>query len=586
MKMTRVHSGRIITPQQKMIYARHRSYIMMKPAMKPHLPLTERLPAVHIYPSSLLPNQAARKGIDTEVIPNCIMHCSSHNITPHNKKFKETPPLPLITDKEFENVLSMKLGLCNEIFDFMDPDSDVEGKELKEKYLFELIDLLNNDNEIPFINPRIQRAIFYMLEVNIFRDDPIFPTKAKTLDFTMTAKEPSWPHLFYCYQLLNRFITVFPSAEFVNLSVIHKAIFLTQLPDVNERNQLVTFLKIYYDNRPKERKVMINYINDQFQSLIEGCSVPYCGMPLIVLLTHIVSHTPDPLPKIILDVIKLSLIPTIALPYLSLYLINVKQFFSALISTHPDHIVEVLHHMEKVWPITNPSKQLQCLEILLFVFSKMTKPQFKPISHTSFNFLAQFVNSEHTKLSETVLDIWLKQPPEDWIVQNSRVGISEMYESVVTASHSHWCRVNMDKAQQVLLEMAKINKTQFNKMKISFKSKSPPPKKPLQTQAQIPSQNNSQTPPPHIKETKSAMKLNTIATSPPTRKTNPFIKKWTYVTKKATRRGYEGNFDDTIAEITEYFSNEKEQSCCKSITHFTPAVFERMPSKNDHRGLY
>ncbi|OHT13550.1 hypothetical protein TRFO_03292 [Tritrichomonas foetus] len=549
MKSARLHSGRPKTPQQFVMVNRHRLYIPLKPpAQPPHLKLSERMPAIHVYPSSLITPSNPRKSFDSESIPNCISFSTNHEIHSSHKIYEEAPPLPLVTDKEFENVLSKKLVLCSEVFDFTDPDSEIQAKELKEKYLFELIDLFNNEQEAQLLNPKFQRGIFYMIESNIFRKDPIFPTKQQTLDFVMTVTEPSWPHLFYCYQILNRFVTLFPDAEFVNLSVVHKAITLTQLPDANERNQLVSFLRIFYDNRPNDRLQLINFVNNQLQSLIEGYSIPYCGMPMIVLLTHIISHTPPPLPDYLMKVIKESLIPAISLPYLSLYLINVKQFFSAILTVHPDNIVEILRHMQRVWPLTNASKQQQCLDILLFVFAKMTRPIFKPISHSSFAFLAQFVNSEHTKLSETVMEIWLKQPPDEWIVENSRVGIVEMFDAISIAATSHWCRINMEKANLVLNEMAKINKTQFHKMKIAQK----------QAQAQ----------------------------KPPPKKSNTFIRKWTYITKKASRRGYDVNIDEEVEIISEYFSNDKESASSKVLTHYAPAVFEKMPSKNDHSLLY
>ena len=178
----------------------------------------------------------------------------------------------------------------------------------------------------------------------------------------------------------------------------------------------------------------------------------------------------------------------------------------------------------------------------------MPKDLFRPIARTSFAFLSQFVNSENVKLSDMVLDAWIKPPVEDWILQHSRIGIAEMFEAVNTASQNHWNRGTMEKANLVLGEMAKINKTQYHKMKMAQKQ-----------QDDKFGQNTKKSKPP---------------STPPLL---PVVKKWSYMAKKAFRRGYEIDVDETIAQITDYFSEEQNNH---RITHFTPAVFEKMPRLN------
>lgn len=546
---SRILSGKKPLLPQYLHIQKHRKCIPINPVHTFPAPTRckTRTPSLYQSHASLVPNP--RKVIvDPEFVPTTIEISASHACPATHQKYQETPQLPFVTDPDFETILSSKLKLCNEIFDFSNPKNDIDSKELKEKYLCEIIDLFNNDCEAILLNSKFQRAIFLTVQYNIFRQDPVFPTKEQTFDFTVTVTEPSWPHLFYCYQIFNKFLILYPDAEFVNIGVAKRVIHLMQLPDINERTQLAIFMKTFYDIRPKDRKMIIQYLNGQLQSLHESVSVPYCAMPIMVLLTHIISRTPPPLPDDILKLINESLIPTLSIPYLPLFIISIKQFFLTLITSHPSNVVSILRHVEKFWPLTNASKQQQFLELLIFIFSHMPKDLFRPIARTSFAFLSQFVNSENVKLSDMVLDAWIKPPVEDWILQHSRIGIAEMFEAVNTASQNHWNRGTMEKANLVLAEMAKINKTQYHKMKMAQKQ-----------QDDKFSQNTKKSKPP---------------STPPLL---PVVKKWSYMARKAFRRGYEIDVDETIAQITDYFSEEQNNH---RITHFTPAVFEKMPRLN------
>lgn len=408
--------------------------------------------------------------IDVE-LPGIIRVTSSYDTIPNGYHFEKLPPLPPVEDPNFEPLFHKKLELCSIILDFTNPTNQVAEKEMKARSLCDFIELFEDSREIRKVDANHQNLVFEMLYENIFKRDPIFPKQAlfeKTLqvDYSISLVEPSWPHLFYCYQILNRFIQVFPKSACFNMNTAKHAIHLTQLPDTNERMQLVAFLRTYFDYHPEDREKLLDCVYLKLLDLNDDIASPFCAMPLIILLTHMFTRTQGPISMQFTNCIRKAVLPLIGLPFFPLYHQNLRQLLSTVLASNPFLTLETLRDIEKQWPQTNGLKQQECIEMILFICGKMKPEDFEQIAFKIFAFLSECVASAHAKVSEIALDIWNKPAPNSWVVVNSRLAIRTMFENVSNVSEKHWNKLNVEKASQALATMCKVNKHTYHKMKM------------------------------------------------------------------------------------------------------------------------
>ncbi|OHT09471.1 hypothetical protein TRFO_04550 [Tritrichomonas foetus] len=377
-----------------------------------------------------------------------------------------------VDDPNFDRIFVEKLELCSHLLDFSSPQADSKEKLIKARSLCEFIELFENAREIHKLSETQQKQAFDMLYENIFTQDPTVPIPGIRSDINVVITEPSWPHLFYCYQILNRFSQVFSNSPLININIAKQAINLSQLPDTNERMQLIAFLRAYFDNHPDDRLTLLKEIEKKLIDLRDGSVSPYCAMPLLIFLTHMYPRLNMDMMQYFLQIISQSVVPLAGLNFLILYHQNLRQLLATVLQGHPQYAMKWLRDLELRWPLTNGSKQQQFLEMLLFLFSKIPQDTFKPMAQRVFAFLAECVGSQHSKVSETAMAIWSKATPENWVGLNNKVAMHEMFENVsLIAEQKHWCKANAEKAQQALNDMNRINKNMYHQMKMAQKQR-------------------------------------------------------------------------------------------------------------------
>ncbi|KAJ1930915.1 serine/threonine-protein phosphatase 2A 56 kDa regulatory subunit delta isoform, partial [Linderina macrospora] len=179
-----------------------------------------------------------------------------------------------LTEAERKQLFIQKIYQCVTVFDFQDPDAELEGKEAKRNTLEEIHDYITSRTGI--ITADVYPAIFQMVQANIFRvippqvnafGDPFDPEEDEPRD------EPAWPHLSLVYHIFLRFLE---SSDFNNglaRSFIDQA-FTTQLldlfdcEDVRERELLKTVLHRIYGKMLGMRSFIRRSINNIFLQFI------------------------------------------------------------------------------------------------------------------------------------------------------------------------------------------------------------------------------------------------------------------------------------------------------------------------------
>ena len=392
------------------------------------------------------------------------------------------------------------------------------------------------------LNLTCQQAFFKMFEKNIFRSDPKFPTALDTCNYTLKVIEPSWFHLVFCYQLLLRFLTLFPEADYFNFNTIKRAIYLMQLPDANERSQLVSFVKSYYDIHPNEQELILIEIRNSLIALYSGQLVPFCMMSLLLIFTHILFRRLNQNNNVVdIESRKTFLegaIPLIGFNYIPNQHQYLKSFFVNSLRADPTFIYPIIRAIQNKWPRQNGTKIPLILDLLITITKVMDPKIFSKISSNYFDFLAHQISTCHYKTIDTIISIWTKEDYKPWITTNSVIAINKMYETIYTISITHWDENVRKKFENVLKIMSEINPPEFHKMKMIVKRK--------------------RTVPCHHELT------NSTETS----------KKWKYVAEFSGLNEKEKNVMDST--IDDYFNKHQDES----DKRFLPSGFKMSSSKN------
>lgn len=412
--------------------------------------------------------------VDME-INNVVSLVSSRPVTPKENKLVEVPPLPPYNSELFESILNAKLDICSQDIDYENKGAQQQLKDLKFKTLNEFTLFFDNSVEVRNMDLKYRQAFFKMIEKNIFRSDPKFPSSLETYNYTLNVLEPSWNHLIFCYQLLLRFLTLFPDSVFFNFNIAKRAIFLMQLPDSNERTQLVSFLKLYYDLRPNEHDAIVIEIRNSFISLCSGQLTPFCMMPLLLTFTHILfrkcNQNQGNIDAESRRTFMEGALPLIGFNFIPNQYQYLKSFFVNSLRIDNNFIYPIIKTIQNKWPRQNGSKIPLMLDLLISIVKLMDLKEFSRIAINYFDFLAYQLSFGHYKTIDTIIPIWTKEDYKSWITANSTIAIDKMYEVMSNISLNHWDDTIKKRFENVLKIMSEINPPEFHKMRMITKRK-------------------------------------------------------------------------------------------------------------------
>ena len=461
-----------------------------------------------------------------------------------NVTFEPLPPLSLPDAPDFEEIFQKKLKVCSWILDFSESSKQQKEKEIKVRAMSDLIELFENTREVEKLTDQQKHDVFRMLYINIFDQNPPFQIKQLPPDLTISTVDPSWPHLFYCFQILNRYIQIFYDSPDININIAKRAIYLLQLPDANERLQLTSFLRCYYEKCPADRLEVLRIIKKSLIDFLDKQALPYCVMPLLVLTTHILLRSQQTFYNEFVVMIKEVILPLFGNYYFPLFHVNLKQLIITFLSINNNYTYDILRAIELKWPQICNIMQTQIFELLLLIFEKMPQELFRNISLRVFAFIGECVQSLNIKLAEAAIDIWHTAKPDNWIGLNSKDAIRKMYNPISTIIGKHWNKSLVEKATQSIGEMSRIDKVSFQKVKAYWR------------------RYNAQKYKPRIP--------------------NDCQRSWNIITKAANEKCNDFDFHSKIKEIYRNFHNEKKPTL--EISRFMPVKSkEQQDNQNQNK---
>lgn len=403
--------------------------------------------------------------IDTEV-DNESLYQSTKMVRTQVKNIAYNVKLDDISTLSFDEQFSLKLKFCTNIYDFANPYEDVGPKEQKTRVLCELVQFFEQSADSKKLSPEVQELLMNMIKANIIRPTPSIPLSPILLDFALVFVEPAWPQLFYVYQLLNRFISLYPESPLLNIEFARTAIYLTNLPDNNERLQLLSFLRAYYDSHQNSKVDIIKCIQKKLVDLQDLDSPPFCVMPLLVYLSHIFQRCNKNPPDEFYTVIRSSVFPLALNNYLPLYHQSMISLLTAVLPQDSSLNSEFHHFLVSFWPIGNGQKQPCFVEFILLTMSKMSPAQVTEAIKPTMDIFEQVVTGEQVSAAQMVFD-FLANKSEQWVNDHSKRVILSLFDRVKFVTTNHWSTIMRDKAQSALAGLGKLDRKSFLKAKTS-----------------------------------------------------------------------------------------------------------------------
>ena len=423
---------------------------------------------IHIIPTGKAPRPLTppiKNPLEFEP-PSVLAIASKKNYTKLSEKMPKLPLLPSINDPGFPAILKEKVKICNFIFEFnTETPGLTEDQDVKSRALCEFVQFFEQSLEARKLPEDLQALIFSIIEQNILQQVPVFPDVLLSNNYQVPVVEPCWPHLFYCFQILNRFVQLFPESPLMTVSIAKKTIKLLSLPDNNERLQLLAFLRSFYDLHSNDRNELIKYATQFLIEYKEKQLPPYCVPPLLVFAAHVFTRSGKNINSQYLSLLRNGVFPLIKSPHIHVFLQHLVQLLTSLFSENSLIAEEFFDYIVHNWETTDSKIKGARIEILIFVCSKIRPETASQNSKRIFNILSKELLSVHQRIVLAVLSLWLKPKLDEYVEKDSKYAVGIMYENVKRISEIHWSPLIREKASQALAEMGKLNRNQFLKMR-------------------------------------------------------------------------------------------------------------------------
>ncbi|XP_055332200.1 serine/threonine-protein phosphatase 2A 56 kDa regulatory subunit gamma isoform-like isoform X2 [Paramacrobiotus metropolitanus] len=368
------------------------------------------------------------------------------NVTnPSERHLEMLPKLKDTADPlEKEQLFIQKLRQCCVIFDFTDPLSDIQYKDIKRNALQEMIDYTSTNRNV--LTEAIYPEMFNMISVNLFRT---LPPSANPIgaEFDPEEDEPtleaSWPHLQLVYQVFLRFLESQDfqanlAKKYLDHAFIISLLDLFDSEDPRERDLLKTILHRIYGKFLMLRAFIRKQINNAFYRFIYETG-RYNGVgELLEILGSIINGFALPLKeehKIFLVKVLLPLHKVQSLgvfhPCLAYCVVQFLEKDASLTQ-------QVVRGLLKFWPRTDSPKEVMFLNEMEEILDVIEPSEFQKIMIPLFQQLARCIGSSHFQVAERALYYWNNDYILNLMRDNAQVLLPLVFPALYRNSKTHW----------------------------------------------------------------------------------------------------------------------------------------------------
>jgi serine/threonine-protein phosphatase 2A regulatory subunit B' len=385
---------------------------------------------------------------------------------------KDTP----VTDRQ--DLFKRKLEACSNIYDFNNPESNIEEKDLKRATLVEIIEYVNTSRNC-FAEPVLEHVVG-MVVVNIFRALPPPHTGASgrlnavgqsgamyEAEEEEPSLEASWPHLQVVYEIFLRFIVsndVDPrvARKYIDQPFVLKLLDLFDSEDPRERDYLKTILHRIYGKLMALRSFIRKSIQNLFFKIIYECEKHNGIAELLEILGSIINGFALPLKEEHKQFLERSLIPLHKVKNLSAFHQQLSYCMSQYVEKDPRVAEPIILGLLRFWPVTSTTKEVLFLNELEEIL-ELTQPlEFARLEPQLFKRIIACVTSPHFQVAERALFLWNNEYIMKLIVNHRTELFPKLVPALYANSKTHWNQTVHGLTYNVLKLMMEADPVMFD----------------------------------------------------------------------------------------------------------------------------
>lgn len=373
-------------------------------------------------------------------------HNSSRLEVSKERELERLPGFNEVPFRKRAELFLQKVKQCNTIFDFGDPSSDIQGKDIKRMALHELLDFVANTRIT--ITDEMYAQVVGMFGQNIFRPTPPLVNPVGEVfdpDEDEPVSEVAWPHMQLVYEFFLKFIESpdfnhTSAKKFIDHRFVQNLLDLFDSEDIRERDCLKTTLHRIYGKFLNLRAFIRRSINNVFFQFIYETERFNGVAELLEILGSIINGFALPLKdehKIFLSRV---LIPLHKAKTLSLYHPQLAYCVVQFLEKDPQLTEEVILGLLRYWPKVNSSKEVMFLNEIEDIFEVMEPSEFQRIQIPLFAQLAKCISSQHFQVAERALYYWNNEYFCTLMSENITEILPVIFPALYENSKGHWNR--------------------------------------------------------------------------------------------------------------------------------------------------
>ncbi|KAI7879202.1 serine/threonine-protein phosphatase 2A [Mucor mucedo] len=369
--------------------------------------------------------------------------------------FKDVPPA------KRTDLFLKKLAQCQVLFDFSDPSSDLNGKEIKRQALQDMLEYVATTKGA--LTDVVYPDVVKMFSLNLFRTIP--PPIDREEGYDPEEDEPTlesaWPHLQLVYEFFLRFVespdfNVHEAKKYIDQKFILHLLELFDSEDPRERDFLKTTLHRLYGKFLNLRAYIRKSINNIFFQFIYETESFNGIAELLEILGSIINGFALPLKEEHKTFLTRVLMPLHKPSSLSTYHPQLAYCVVQFLEKDPTLTKDVVDCLLRYWPKVNSAKEVMFLNEIEEVLDVTDSIEFPKVMVPIFNKIAQCVSSSHFQVAERALYLWNNEYILNLMHENIKVIMPIMFKPLYTYSQQHWNRTIhglVYNALKILMEM-------------------------------------------------------------------------------------------------------------------------------------
>ncbi|CAO0795983.1 unnamed protein product [Mucor circinelloides] len=353
--------------------------------------------------------------------------------------FKEVAPA-----KRTELFLK-KLAQCQVLFDFSDPSSDLNGKEIKRQALQDMLEYVATTKGA--LTDAVYPDVVKMFSANLFRTIP--PPIDREEGYDPEEDEPTleaaWPHLQLVYEFFLRFVespdfNVHEAKKYIDQKFILHLLELFDSEDPRERDFLKTTLHRLYGKFLNLRAYIRKSINNIFFQFIYETESFNGIAELLEILGSIINGFALPLKEEHKTFLIRVLMPLHKPSCLTTYHPQLAYCVVQFLEKDPTLTKPVVDCLLRYWPKVNSAKEVMFLNEIEEILDIIDNSEFPKVCVPIFEKVAQCVSSSHFQVAERALYLWNNDFIVNLMHENVKTIMPIMFKPLYTFSQQHWNR--------------------------------------------------------------------------------------------------------------------------------------------------